>query len=183
MQDNSGYKLDQVKKIILAGIKGYYGKVKRRRKERSTRRVHLTALESGGARWRKKLLSKTTWYRGNKRNEETSDPRYTTTKKTEKRNQTKGEDSLKTRTVLFVPQTPGGELARQTREVLERMKDIMGWKIKVVERAGVSLQNQFSQSGIWRGLPCERQDCIPCTQGGEDTPECTKTSVVYENIC
>ena len=30
---------------------------------------------------------------------------------------------------------------------------------------------------------CGRQNCVTCTQGGEATPNCTKRSVVYENVC
>ena len=51
---NSGYKVEQVKRIILSGIKGYYGKVRRRRKLYGRKRIHLTAQESGGSRWKKK---------------------------------------------------------------------------------------------------------------------------------
>ena len=63
---NSGYSRDQVKRIILGGIKGYFGKIRRRRRMYNRRRVHMTARETGGTRWRKKLLGKTTWYRSRK---------------------------------------------------------------------------------------------------------------------
>ena len=41
----------------------------------------------------------------------------------------------------------------------------------------------FSQTSIWEGLGCGREPCVTCNQGGEDTPDCTKTGVVYESIC
>ena len=181
---NSGYSSDQVKKIILSGVKGYFGKVRRRRKDQVGKRIHRTAQESGGSRWKRKLLGKTTWYRSKRKKDgEETTPSSRIKGRSVKEVQHKGEEDLKTRAVLFVPQTPMGELATRTREVLERMKEVMGFRLKVVERAGVSLQNQFSQSALWRSLPCERKECIPCMQGGEEVPECTKTSVVYENIC
>ena len=181
---NSGYSSDQVKKIILSGIKGYFGKVRRRRKDQVGKRIHRTAQESGGSRWKRKLLGKTTWYRSKRKKDgEETTPSSRIKGRSVKDVQHRGKEDLKTRAVLFVPQTPMGELATRTREVLERMKEVMGFRLKVVERAGVSLQNQFSQSALWRSLPCERKECIPCMQGGEEVPECTKTSVVYENIC
>ena len=181
---NSGYAIEQTRKIILAGVKGYYGKVRRRRRERGIWRVHFTAQESGGSRWRKKLLSKTTWYKGTHKGKKVAEMNTKGLRKGEERmSLQRGGEDLKTRAVLFVPQTPMGELAKQAKEVLERMGQMMGFKLKVVERAGVSLQNQFNQSSLWRGLPCERLECIPCAQGGEEVPECTRTSVVYENIC
>ena len=32
-------------------------------------------------------------------------------------------------------------------------------------------------------MACGREDCITCTQGGEEIPACTRPSVVYESIC
>ena len=68
-------------------------KVKRRR------RIHDTARESMGRRVRKKLLSRTLWYKGRK---STDDRSRRTTKP-------KGEVPTKARAVLFIEQTPGGE--------------------------------------------------------------------------
>ena len=133
-------------------------------------------------RWKKKLLGKTTWFR-KKRGEDD------TYRKTGRRSNTKEDDlstgnqELRTRAVIFVPQTPSGELAKRTREVIQKMEHLLKFKLKVVERAGTSLQNQFSQSSIWRGMACGRQECIPCHQEGEEIQNCTKTSLVYENIC
>ena len=76
-----------------------------------------------------------------------------------------------------------GELARVTKEVIQRMEHLTKFRVKVVERAGTSLQNLLSQTSIWRGLPCGRGECVSCNQGGEEVPPCTRSNVVYENIC
>ena len=60
----------------------------------------------------------------------------------------------------------------------------MGFLVKVVERSGRSLQSMFPLTKLWEGAPCGREsECITCYQGAEDIPNCTKQSVLYENIC
>ena len=87
----------------MAGIRGYEGKIERRKKE-------------GG------------------------NPYIEQQKKAEGKNKSpggniKGED-LKTRTVIFVEFTPGGELSKRMRELLMRLEWSPGYKIKVVEIKG-----------------------------------------------
>ena len=182
---NGGYSLDQTRRIIIAGIKGYYAKLRRRRKEEGRYRIHLTAEESRGHRIRKKLIGKSSWFRNTrKRNQEDVVKKTSGTKrKSGKSGRAPSETSIRTRSVLFIPQTSGGELARRTREVLERLQPAMGYKVKVVERTGTSLQQKLSQTAIWAGEKCGRDYCVTCNQGGEELPLCTRSSVVYENIC
>ena len=79
--------------------------------------------------------------------------------------------------------TPGGELARRLRELLNKNESILGFRIKVVERAGTPLARQFPLTNLFGGIPCGRTDCTTCAQGGENLPPCTRRSVVYENVC
>ena len=65
---------------------------------------------------------------------------------------TKGDGGIKTRTVLFVEHTPGGELSKRIRETLSRLEDMMGFRIKVVERTGTQIKDLFSLTNIWGGL-------------------------------
>ena len=80
-------------------------------------------------------------------------------------------------------QTPKGELAKRLREALRGMEHTLGFKVKVVERTGRSLGSKFPLSDLWGGTKCGRTDCVTCEQVGEDLPQCTKTNMVYENIC
>ena len=57
---NSGYKGDQLKRIVLNGIKAYEGK--RRRCFENGRNLHRTSKDSMGGRIRKKLLGKADWF-------------------------------------------------------------------------------------------------------------------------
>ena len=177
----SGYSYDQVRKILMNGAKGYLAKVRRRKA--NGERLHRTAWESNGARMKKKLLGKSTWFRdkGKKELENTTH----SMKGGSKNNANQGAENktLRTRTVLFVDQTPMGALAARLREQLARLGATLGFKIRVVERTGRNILTNFSQLHTWRGIQCGRDECITCNQGGEELPSCTKSSVVYESIC
>ena len=47
-------------------------------------------------------------------------------------------------TVLFIEQTPMGELGRRLRELMSRLAPILGFSVKIVERTGSSLKSHFS---------------------------------------
>ena len=83
---------------------------------------------------------------------------------------------------IFVEYTHQGALAKKLREVAQRLEHILGFAIKVVEKAGPPLISQFP-TDAWDNTPCGREDCITCTQGAEQIPPCTKKSAIYENVC
>ena len=129
----------------------------------------------------KKLIGKSSWYKKRAADEETkTQGRGQCVEKTKK-----GvvDDLLKTRAVLFVEQTPQGELAKKMKEQLQGLEATLGFRIRVVERTGRSLKNIFSQNQVSGGLECGRGACITCSQDGEEKPPCTLASVVYESVC
>ena len=88
------------------------------------------------------------------------------------------------KTVLFIEQSPRGELAKRLRETMKDMEQTLGFRIKIVERTGRSLGSKFPLNNFWAGAKCGRSDCITCEQGGEEElPPCTKSNLVFENIC
>ena len=176
---NSGYKGEQLRKIIANGIKGYEGK--RRRALLEGRRLHRTAVDSQGSRLIKKLLAKTTWFRGRKKKEVGEHDRNSNSWGGGRRTKTGKE--LKMKSVLFVEQSPGGELAAKMREVLKSMEHTMGFKIKVAERAGNPLKSIFPLTSLWEGAQCGRTECVTCLQDVEEMAPCTRKNLVYENIC
>ena len=135
----SGYKLDQVKKITLGGVRGYENNLKRCREENKP--VYRTAEESGGSRWRTKLIGKSTWFKKGSNKKGNTDgedlPREGKTNEMKVQKDSNGS-KLKTRSVLFVENTPGGELAGRIRELLRRLEPTIGFRIKVVEKAGTN---------------------------------------------
>ena len=168
---NGGFSKEQTRRIVVAGIKGYYAKLRRRRKGGGGTRIHQTAQESSSGRYKKKLTGKSSWFKTRRTQGEEDDAqgRHGATRRTHGRKTQMTHGQVKTRSVLFVPQTPGGVLARNTKETLDRLEAVMGYKVKVVERAGTSLQNMFSQTSIWDGMDCGRGECVPCNQGGGET--------------
>ena len=64
-----------------------------------------------------------------------------------------------------------------------RLEGILGFRVKVVERAGASLRNTFPNTNPWRGEHCSRGECVTCNQTAEERPACTQRNLVYENIC
>ena len=86
--------------------------------------------------------------------------------------------------MVFVEQTPGGELAARLRELFIRLEPTLGFYVKVVERTGRKLQDMFPLNNLWGGNSCGREgDCITCYQGAEVMPDCTQQSILYENVC
>ena len=169
----------------MNGIKGYESK--RRRCRAKGTRLHRSAKESLGTRMKKKLTGKSSWFRSRRKAEDggTEDKTRTggqgsTTSLPEARTRPVAE--IRTRTVLFLNQTPRGELASRIKSVLRGKEHITQFRIKVVERTGRTLRSHFPLTRLWEGH-CGRQDCVTCSQGLEDIPPCTRSSVVYENIC
>ena len=76
------------------------------------------------------------------------------------------EESLPAKSVIFIEYSEGGILAKKIREVLKRMEGIIKCKVKVVERTGQPLSRQFPLTNLWEGVPCGREDCVTCHQGG-----------------
>ena len=178
---NSGYALDQVKKILINGIKGYEGRKARCKKE--GRSLYRTAKESMGARYKKKLLAKSSWYKGTKDRAAEHYQKPVGAKMSSRKANGREKRGGEPKTVLFVEQTGMGELGSRMRELMTRLTPILGFSIKVVERAGSSLKSHFPQSSLWDGAPCGRETCVTCTQGAEVLPPCTRKSLVYENVC
>ena len=186
----SGYNLEQVRRIILNGIRGW--ERRKARAEAEGRKVYRTGKESAQDRYRKKILGKTEWFRKTGRKEDKL-PTTLPSKKKGVKNQRrshrkagnrKAGQEMKTRSVLFVENTRNGELARTIKEVCGRLEEILGYRIKVVERAGTPLKLLFPLGRLDEGTVCGRPGCITCNQEGENKiPPCTKRSLVYENIC
>ena len=170
-----------MQKILVNGIKGFENKAKRMKAEWT--RLHRTAAESAGTRNIRKLVGKSTWFKKKTRKETEPGTTQGPRGKTEPRTNPSEEDEIKTRSVLFVDQTPQGELASRLREVLRGLEGAMGFRIKVVERTGATIRSNFPLTKLWEGQKCGRDPCIPCSQGLEELPPCNKTSLVYENIC
>ena len=64
--------------------------------------------------------------------------------------------------VLFCPATPNSELATRQRKVVEEEGRRLGVKVRVVERAGMSMRQQLVRTDLSAHLPCPQPDCYLC---------------------
>jgi hypothetical protein len=140
---NSGYSLDQARKICMAGLKGYESDLKESRRP-GGRKLHRSAAESSGSRYRKKLTGKSEWFRTPRTTEdndrEDSSNHFsgvegcvgsiegrpstspTPPPKTDPKTKT-GKEDIRTTSVLFVEQTRKGELAANLSQVEQRLQE------------------------------------------------------------
>ena len=158
---------------------------------------YRSAKSTLAQRCRKKLIEKTTWYKDKKRKREDDAPPNQNPSHSHKRMRKEGEPrratpdeeptTNKVKGVLFVPYTPGGELAKRMREAEAKLETLTGYKLKVVERAGTKLVDILTKSDPWQGADCGREDCLLCltkaATGKNKTQDCTRRNLVYETWC
>ena len=182
----SGYSLQQTRRIILGGIRGWKRRLERAKEE--GRAMYRKASSCQESRLKKKTLGKSTWFRGKKKN---GNQAVVKNRNKGRRGGNPGDGvgskedrKLLTRSVLFVENSKDGELARRLRGVVERIQHILKFRIKVVERSGTPLRLMFPLNNIGGEGVCGRNECITCMQEGEGRkPPCTRRSVLYENVC
>ena len=78
----------------------------------------------------------------------------------------RGEDrkkNIKTISVMFIPYTVNGGLAKQTREAEEELGRQTGYKIKIIERTGTRIMDLLHKSNPWQGEDCRRPGCLLCS--------------------
>ena len=181
----SGFSRDKSVRILVSGIRSFEKKLRRCRKNGT--KLYRTARQSCKTRSLKKLMGAREWYRRRKKTEEEEEFQgpHSIFERVEYKGPTKEEERerLPTKSVLFVPYTQGGGLAKRLREMFKRLEGIIGGGVKVVERTGTALARQFSLTRLWEGGPCWREDCVSCTQEGETVYPCTRRNLVYENVC
>ena len=74
--------------------------------------------------------------------------------------------------VIFVPATPNSQLQKKYETEIKRP----GFKIKVVEKAGLAIKRLLQKSDPFKPWQCEREDCQVCRTEGRE-------SVTYEIKC
>ena len=70
------------------------------------------------------------------------------------------------------------------REAEEKLLSLTGYKIKIVERAGTSLEDLQHRADPWKGMDCGREFCLLCaTKNKNLSQDCTRRSLCYEIWC
>ena len=88
---------------------------------------------------------------------------------------------------MFVPYTNHSELAARLRENEQRMEEMTGYRIKIVERGGKQLVDILHKANPWAGQDCQRDGCLLCRtkkeEGLNNSQDCKKRNCVYETEC
>ena len=79
--------------------------------------------------------------------------------------------------VIFVQATPNSHLQRKYQKEIKRQ----GFKIKVVEKAGIAIKRLLQWSDSCKSRQCETEDCLECRTDGKEP--CDRQSVTYEIKC
>ena len=82
---------------------------------------------------------------------------------------------------VFVPHTPGSELAKRMRAKEEENNQGRKTRFLIVELGGSKIHNQLWKPNPWPDPSCTRPSCFPCK--GEKGGDCTKPGVTYNLYC
>ena len=75
-----------------------------------------------------------------------------------------------------------GEYARRLRAAEPTLSDLTGYRVKIVERGGTTLEQLLVKSNPWAGGQCGRVKCMQCLtlkDGGDS--KCSKHNILYQN--
>ena len=173
----SGYKVDQIREIIESGLKGYIRKLKRAKKSENP--LHRPAASTLQSRI-KKLTEKSSWYKKkpNTLNSSNNPPSNSNSNKPPNQN-----TSPKVISVMFVQKTPDSLLANRLREADRKLLEISGYRLRIVERAGLKLRSLLHKSDPWDGQKCSDKRCLICTNSYNKKFGCSKRNIAYKSVC
>ena len=192
---NSEYKYETAWEIIISGIRCWKRRVTQR--QENGQELYRSAAKTLRTRTRKKLLTRENWYKTENNENNTEKTMSRTSGNTNNTNnnmknkkhkkQEKQAQNTTLRAVMFIPYTPNGELAKILRDNENKLEELTGTRLKLVERTGSKLVDLITRSNPWQGLDCQRENCLLCFTKSETeklkTQECTKRNIVYETRC
>ena len=176
----SGYSAKVRRNVALAGLKGYMNMV--RTEAEGGRKVNRPRWEGARTRRYKKLGAKSNWFKKSKKSKNDSREFSGGPKKCGRR--VEGAEA-EIETVMFVPHTPGGELARLLQEADDLFIKGKGiGRVRMVERGGTTLKDILCRTNPWATDGCGRGDsCFPCRGEGGRGGNCQREGVVYKITC
>ena len=89
--------------------------------------------------------------------------------------------------VAQVPFTVGGQLAKEMRELEEKLETLTEFRLKITERIGWRLESILHKSDPWTGQDCSREGCLMCEAkvrlDKEESQSCFRRNIAYETWC
>ena len=83
---------------------------------------------------------------------------------------------------IFVPATPGGELARRMKTIADREAKA-GIHFNIIEIGGRTLKSEVQKSNPTATPGCDKTDCVACSLGRGKGGNCQKGNVNYKMEC
>ena len=167
----SGYSISSARQILISGLRCFQRKVSHAKD--SGVPLHRSAQSTLGARLKKKLTEKSSWFKGKKK----AQPGV---KKFKKRI-TNASQVPQVKTVMFVPRTNDSKLCKQLRAAEENLAQVTGYRCAIKERNGTQIRRLLCVKNPFI-LPCGRSSCLIC-KGGEPKSDCRRRNIVYITSC
>ena len=187
---SSGYARRDARETVVSGFLGWIRKINRRIQERVP--FYRSAASTLKTRCKKKIMEKVSWHREKRKREDDTDvgplrKRIHGERKSEMQSTSVQEKSKEVKTVMFVPYTQGSELAKRLRDAENTLQELTGYKIKIVERTGLKLEEMLHRADPWQGQPCGRERCLLCLTKQRTEKNMTqdwyRRSLVYKTWC
>ena len=179
----SGYDARTIRKVLVAGMTGYVRMVEA--EDAGQRKINRPRWEGAITRRYKKIGAKANWFRKSKKSGACKLPGPTSGKSGKAANRARGKDEESdVESILFVPHTPGGLLAKMMQEEEELFRKGTTMKrVKMIERGGTALIDILSRKNPWAREGCDRTDCLPCMGERGKGENCQQENVVYCISC
>ena len=193
----SGYSKEKTREIITAGLLGY--ERIRKLEQKGKGRIHRNAAKSLSKKYKKKVIAKSTWYLSKKEKGEGEDnyssEKAARTKSPPPSNKLglrakcgKNRDTAiatstaePTVSVLFIPYTVGGELARRLKAAEADLSKLLKDKVKIVEQTGQTMTSLLTKADP-STASCGREKCVVC-KDEKQRGKCKARSVTYQTSC
>ena len=94
-----------------------------------------------------------------------------------------GKNGIQYTSVLFVPPTPGGILAKQLRKREEELNKHNSERIKIVEKGGENVENILTKKDPFEKETCKEKMCPLCTGTKKRKIFCNTNNVGYRWVC
>ena len=121
-----------------------------------------------GRRQIRKMKEKATWFQKEKK----TYMDVTETKETSWRHRETDRGKPPPTTVLYIPATPEGTLAKRLQEADLKFSELhgLGWT-KIIERGGTKIKDIVTNKYPWAEVSSQREDCLLCRSSLHQPPE------------
>ena len=94
-----------------------------------------------------------------------------------------GSNGIEYKSILFVPVTKGGKLAKEIRKREEELNRNSEERIKIIEGGGVKFKDFLVKKDPFPTMECEMKKCILCNDEKQVKIACNSNNVGYKLLC